>query len=341
MMKAHNALPPGTGPLGRRATIVDVATAAGVSKMTVTRAMNDRPGIKAETRERIKKLAQELDYVPSRYAKGLAQGARTSLGLAVPGLANPYFPTFVSSVVEQATKRGWQVVISDYGDGSMDPVFAVEQLAPQIDAVIGWLGNETGASQKVLGSRPLVLLDLAHAGAAGEVTFDYAYAARLALDHLRDRGRERIAYLDYVRDQGLSVRAQAFARRAGELGIPITFINSEDSAVGARTVISSLIETGQLPDALITFNDVMAIGAIKALAAAGKSVPQDCAVIGMDGIALGELLTPELTTLSIDFKEMGVVAVELVEELLSGQLSPGSEESKRVLKHQLSLRQSS
>lgn len=328
-------------PQGRRATIVDVATAAGVSKMTVTRAMNDQPGIKAETRERIRQIAQDLDYVPSRFAKGLAQGARTSLGLAVPGLANPYFPTFVSSVVEQATKRGWQVVISDYGDGSMDPVFAVEQLAPQVDAVIGWLGNETGASQKTLGRRPLVLMDLAHSGAAGEVTFDYSHAARLALDHLLERGHQKITYLDYVREEGLSVRAQAFARRAGELDIPITFLNSQDSAVGARKTVASLIEKGNLPDALITFNDVMAIGAIKALASAGKSVPKDCAVIGMDGIALGELLTPELTTLSIDFKDTGVVAVELVEKLLSGKMQPGSDEAKRVLQHQLQVRHSS
>lgn len=314
--------------------------AAGVSKQTVTRAMNDMPGIKTETRDRIRKLAEELDYVPSRYAKGLAQGARTSLGLAVPGLANPYFPTFVSSVVAQATKRGWQVVISDYGDGSVDPVSAVKQLAPQVDAIIGWLGNETGASQTVLGRRPLVLLDLANAGAAGEVTFDYMHAAKLALEHLVTRGTRSITYLDYVRSPGLSVRAQAFALMAGELGIPVTFLGSEDSAEGARKVVASLADKGQLPEAFITFNDVMAIGAMKALIRAGKSIPEDCAVIGMDGIALGELLTPELTTLSINFKEMGVAAVQLVEGLLSGELTPGSAGARHVLQHQLSLRES-
>jgi DNA-binding LacI/PurR family transcriptional regulator len=221
----------------------------------------------------------------------------------------------------------------------VDPVFAVEQLSPQVDAVVGWLGNETGASQKALGSRPLVLLDLANAGAAGEVTFDYAHAARLALNHVLERGPKTVTYLDYVRDQGLSVRAQAFARQAGELGIPITFINAADSAPGARQVVASLLEMGNLPDVLITFNDVMAIGAIKAMAAAGKSAPNDCAVLGMDGISLGELLTPELTTLAIDFKEMGVAAVTLVEELLSGKVQPGSDEAKRILKHQLRVRQ--
>lgn len=117
-------------------------------------------------------------------------------------------------------------------------------------------------------------------------------------------------------------------------------MNAEDSAAGARNAVTSLIEKDSLPDALITFNDVMAIGAIKALAAAGKSIPEDCAVLGMDGIALGELLTPELSTMAIDFKEMGVVAVQLVEELLQGVVHPGTQEARRTLKHQLASRQS-
>ena len=338
-MRHQNEDPPASLTM-RRATIVDVATAAGVSKQTVTRAMNDMPGIKAETRQRIRKIAQELDYVPSRFAKGLAQGTGTSLGLAVPGLSNPYFPSFVSSVVEQATKRGWQVVINDYGDGAVDPVSAIAQLAPNVDVVIGWLGDEHGASQKALGRRPLVLLDLADAGAAGEVTFDYTHAAQLALDHLRAQGHKKIVYLVYVRHQGLSVRAQAFARYAGEQGLPLTFKNSKDSAFGARQAVINMLESGTEPDAIITFNDVMAIGTIKALTQMGRLVPRDCAVIGMDGIPLGELFMPELSSLSIDFKETGAAAVQLAERLLSGQTVAGTPDAKTVLKHKLCLRQS-
>lgn len=329
-----------SGAPGRRATIVDVATAAGVSKQTVTRAMNDMPGIKAETRTRIQQLAKDLGYVPSRFAKGLAQGAQTSIGLAIPGLTNPYFPAFIASVVEQATERNWQVVISDYVDRAMGPVSAVSQLAPQVDAVIGYLGNETGASQEILGRRPLVLLDLTGSTSAGEVSFDYAHAAALALAHLAGRGVNRVAYLDYVRDGGLSVRGQAFARRAGELGMATTFLNAEDSAGSARETISAYLAKGNSPEAIVTFNDLMAAGAMKALTAGGKNVPGDCAVIGMDGIALGELLTPELTTLALDLREVGAVAVRLVERLLAGELPAGAAESRVVLQHHLVVRES-
>ena len=119
--------PTSSGPNVHRATILDVAAAAGVSRQTVTRAMNDMPGISASTRERVQRLAAELGYSPSRFAKGLVQGARTSLGLAIPDLTNPYFPAFASSVVEEATQRGWNVVVDDFGHGSGTGLDAVER----------------------------------------------------------------------------------------------------------------------------------------------------------------------------------------------------------------------
>ncbi|MDQ0925936.1 DNA-binding LacI/PurR family transcriptional regulator [Pseudarthrobacter sp. W1I19] len=122
-------------PRTRRATILDVAAAAGVSRQTVTRAMNDMPGISPATRERVQQLAADLGYTPSRFAKGLVQGARISLGLAIPDLTNPYFPAFASSVVEEATQRGWNVVVDDFGHGSGSALDAVARLAPQVDAV--------------------------------------------------------------------------------------------------------------------------------------------------------------------------------------------------------------
>ena len=326
----------------RRVTIKDVAREGGVSTQTVTRAINDMPGINIHTKDRIRKLAEELGYTPSRFAKGLVQGAGTCVGMVVPELTNSYFPAVVSSVVHHATRRGWQITLNESASDPDTMMLAIEQIAPQVDAVIGWSGSGLATCQRVLGRRPLVLLDHPeYPGAAGEVSFDYVHAAQLTLSHLISQGRTRISYLDSAPPSGLSVRAQAFARQAGEIGVPVTFLNAEGSAEGARTAVSSLMETNLLPDALITFNDVMAIGAMKAIAAAGKSVPRECSVIGMDGIAIGELLTPELSTLSLDFNEVGATTVQLVEDLLDGKISPGAMEAKRTLKHRMVYRQSS
>jgi DNA-binding LacI/PurR family transcriptional regulator len=361
------------GRQAKPATILDVAAAAGVSRQTVTRAMNDMPGIRQSTRERVQELARELGYTPSRFAKGLVQGSRTSVGLAIPDLTNPYFPAFASTVVELATQRGWHVVMDDYGHGGRNGRDAVEHLAPQVDAVIGYLGGHELAAQSLLGRRPLVVLDRAAGPAAGGVSFDYRHAAGLAIGHLARTGRRKILYLDAGQrqplpeapaapepgdgepteeldrtaasatsadhgNQLLSERGRAFARALDDAALAWTAVVLDDSPESARRGVTAVL--GEQPDidGIVAFNDVMAAGALKALADAGRAVPADCSVIGMDGIPLGELLTPELTTLSLDLRHVGRLAIELLEGLLSGALEPGSPEASLTVRHQLLIR---
>jgi DNA-binding LacI/PurR family transcriptional regulator len=329
---------PSPGRPAKRATILDVAAAAGVSRQTVTRAMNDMPGIKQETRERVKELALELGYTPSRYAKGLVQGSRTSVGLAIPDLTNPYFPAFASSVVEMATRRGWNVVLDGFGHGSGSSLDAVQRLAPHVDAVIGYLGSHAADAQSLLGRRPVVVLDDPEALAAGGISFDYAYAARLGLERLVGAGRTAIAYLDAGPASQLSARGAAFTRAAEDRGIGIVVVRASESAEAAGYAVESLLDDYPAMDGLLAFNDVMAAGALKALAASGRSVPQDCAVIGMDGIPLGLLVTPELTTLSLDLRDVGRTAVDLLAGLLTDAVLPGSPEARLTLRHELVIR---
>ncbi|MEV8001038.1 LacI family DNA-binding transcriptional regulator [Pseudarthrobacter oxydans] len=329
-----------SSPQVRRATILDVAAAAGVSRQTVTRAMNDMPGISASTRERVQQLAAELGYSPSRFAKGLVQGARTSLGLAIPDLTNPYFPAFASSVVEEATQRGWNVVVDDFGHGSGSGLDAVARLGPQVDALVGYLGASSTEAQSMMGRRPVVVLDFPSGQAAGLISFDYAYAAQLALERLKSVRRRRIAYLDADLEGPATTRGLAVAAAAADAGLELTLRRSADSASAAREAVRSMLEHDGRIDGLLVFNDLMAAGALKALHDAGRRVPEDCAVIGMDGIPLGELVTPELTSLSLDLRAVGRAAVDLVDSLISGRVQAGSPDSELVLKHQLVLRQS-
>jgi DNA-binding LacI/PurR family transcriptional regulator len=332
--------PSSPAPRIRRATILDVAAAAGVSRQTVTRAMNDMPGISPATREKVQQLAAELGYTPSRFAKGLVQGAQVSLGLAIPDLANPYFPAFASSVVEVAAQRGWNVVVDDFGHGSGSGLDAVTRLAPQVDALVGYLGACSNDAQTLMGRRPVVVLDYPSGEAAGGISFDYSYGARIALERLEEVGCRRIAYLDSDQEGPATTRGTAVADAAAEAGIGLTVRQAADSALAARAALQSLIEQDGDIDGLLVFNDLMAAGALKALQGAGKTVPGDCAVIGMDGIPLGELVTPELTTLALDLREVGRSAVDIVDNLLSGTTEAGSEGAMLVLRHRLVLRQS-
>lgn len=362
-----------SGYPAKRATILDVAAAAGVSRQTVTRAMNGMPGIKESTRQRVQELARELGYTPSRFAKGLVQGARTSVGLAIPDLTNPYFPAFASSVVELATLRGWHVVVDDYGHGGRSGLDAVEHLAPQVDAVIGYLGGYAERAQAVLGRRPLIVLDETPAGAAGSINFDYDHAAKLAVDHLVNANRRSVAYLDAAsvprqvqvpepddssisedpegQGRGVAVpedrkqlpgtaRGKAVAGRLDECGASWSLIVAEETAEAAEAAVAVFLRGNPETDGILTFNDLMAAGVLKALSGAGRRVPKDCAVIGMDGIPLGELLSPQLSTMALDLREVGRAAVELLDGLLSGAVSPGLPASRLTLRHRLVLRES-
>lgn len=327
-------------PRGPRATILDVAAAAGVSRQTVTRAMNDMGGISAETRERVQKLAAEMGYSPSRFAKGLVQGARISVGLAIPDLSNPYFPAFASSVVEAATERGWNVVVDDYGHGTGTAVEAAARLAPQVDALIGYLAPHPDQVQALMGRRPVVALDSPEAGTAGGISFDYRHAARLALTHLASRGCRSIVFLDSDQGGPAGSRSAAAAAVAAEAGIHLARHQAHPSAAVAKAAVARIIAGDGRPDGILAFNDLMAAGALKALQESAISVPEECAVIGMDGIPLGELLTPELTTLSLDLRAVGRSAVGLLDGLLTGAIQDCSPEAHLTLQHQLVLRQS-
>lgn len=327
-------------PRQGRATILDVAAAAGVSRQTVTRAMNDMTGISQATRERVQRIAAELGYTPSRFAKGLVQGARTSIGLAIPDLTNPYFPAFASSVVEAATARGWNVVVDDYGHGKGNALDAAARLAPQVDALIGYLGDHAVAAQAMLGRRPVVGLDDPQAPAAGSISFDYAYAARLGLERLVAHGCRSIAFLDSGQGGIAAGRGSAVSAAAAERGLQLLKFAAEPSAVHAREAVTAFLAGKAELDGLLVFNDLMAAGALKALQAAGRNVPGDVAVIGMDGIPLGELVSPELTTLSLDLRSVGRAAVGLLEGLLSGAIEPRGSDSALLLRHELVVRQS-
>ncbi len=303
--------------------------------------MNSMPGIKTATRDRILELARELGYTPSRYAKGLVQGARTSIGLAIPDLTNPYFPAFASSVVELATQRGWYVVMDDYGHGRGGGLEAVRNLSPHVDAVIGYLGGDAGPAQALLGRRPLIVLDQPAGTAAGSISFDYTHAARLSRDHLVATGRRHVAYLDARRPGYESTaRGTAFAGLFGSTGTELTCVTADESADAARQAVRELLTRKPQTDAIVVFNDLMAAGVLKALADMGRGVPGDCAVIGMDGIPLGELLTPELTTLALDLRDVGRAAVDLLEQLMGGSRADGAPALELVLKHRLVLRKS-
>lgn len=314
------------------ATILDVAREAGVSRQTVTRALNGLPDVSAATRDRVVAAARLLRYRPNRAAQDLVRGRDVTLAFLVEDFHNPYYPELAAELSRCAAERGWNLVL---GDVSLDPAQVRARLASllaRVDAIV-----LTGCRDGLVGQVPLdelragvlqvplVMLDgPPDAPVDARVDIDHADGVRQALDHLRRTGRERVAMIDSAQLPG-SQRTQAFRALLARDGArwaddPVVLADESPAAAGAAA--EEVLRRWPTVDAVLVYNDVMATGVLKALARRGVEVPGRVAVVGTDGLALGALVTPELTTVAIDLQALAEQALELAAQVLAGGDGP-------------------
>jgi len=307
---------------GRAPGVREVAAAAGVSRQTVSRVLNNHPSIRPETRERVLAAMEQLSFRPNRAARMLTTARSQALGVLVASPSSLFGPASSIDAIERAARdAGYFVTVAHAV--SLDAAAveaALEQLSAQaVEGVV-----VVAPQQRIQDAMDAVALrvpsiTLHGAGTAGDhgVFVDQLEGARLATRHLLDLGHTRIAHLSGPGDW-----SEARARREGFL--------LEMEAAGADAVVSregdwtaaSGAEIGAelLADAAITAvfssNDQMAIGAMHAARVAGRSIPDDLAVVGFDDIPEAAFLAPPLTTVRQDFAELGRRAVaRLVAEI--------------------------
>ncbi|WP_326708362.1 MULTISPECIES: LacI family DNA-binding transcriptional regulator [unclassified Streptomyces] len=335
---------PRTSRRGRHGvTIDDVARSAGVSRQTVSRAINDKPEIDPDTRARILEVAHTLGYRPNRHARGMAGPATTTLGLVVADVLNPFFPEVVAGVMEAADERGWQVAVYSTGSALEREQRVAATVADHVDACVGYFFAES-AIERVRGTGiPLVLLDHdTRPPAAGGVRIDFESGMRQALGHLMAAGHRRVVMLD---DRARGDGADPHSRRALFLalaaehgldadGAPVVPV--ANSVQGGADGMDRVLAEHPATTAVLAYNDLIAVGAMRRALRRGLDVPDDCAFIGCDGLMLGELMDPPLTTLHVDKRQVGRAAVEQVAALVQGR-GPFAE---RVIVPRLVIRES-
>ena len=276
-------------------TIHDVARSAGVSRQTVSRALNDKAEIDGSTKQRVLDAARELGYRPSRFARGLVRPDTTTIGLVVPDLLNPFFTEVASGALAAARARGRHVVVYDTAGDAEQELATLRVIGTQVDAVVGYF------------SRSEEDLDRFTPGVPGGA--DRPRAAPAAVQrHLdrrrgrRPRGRRppRRARAPADRDARRrraepSVRQLWFRRAAAAHGIAVApgwIARAAQTVDGGGAALASLLAAHPDVTAVFAFNDVIAIGALREARRFGLRVPADLAVIGFDGLALGTLVDP-------------------------------------------------
>ena len=329
------------GAGGRRVTIHDVADRANVSRQTVTRAMNDMAGISSETRQRVLDAARSLGYRPSRFGRGLVRHDHHTLGLVISNLLNPYYPEFASAVVARAAERGWTVVLLDCSSAE-DERTMINRMADQVDALIGYIHLSRSELDRTMPGVPVVWID---AGTKAEnpngVLFDLRPGLESIADHLLSAGVHRPVMLDIGSADGPSDRAREFVRSMAVRGVDVPVVRADgDQLEHSIETTSKIIDTMPKTDAILCFNDIMAFGALKALRARGREVPVDVRVIGIDGLAAGTYVTPQLTSLAVDMTEVAAMAVDIALGRLDGTVPSGSRRARRKIRHRLLVRES-
>ncbi|PRY16776.1 LacI family DNA-binding transcriptional regulator [Kineococcus rhizosphaerae] len=312
------------------ATIEHVAAAAGVSRQTVTRAMNDMDGISAATKGRVLAAAKELNYRPSRFGRGLARAAHDTLGLVVPDLANPYAPEFAAATVRYAGELGWNVVLVDTSH-ARDPGRILSDLAGQVDAVLGYLGDSAHWAEALAGM-PVVAVDPGAGGKTPDshlVRLDPRPALREAAEHLATAGVRHVVVLDGDGEHRTSDRARLIADALTARGLSAEFCNAGGQEVEAGRAAARRIVAAGLPDAVFAWNDILAVGALSTFTELGVRVPDQVRLLGIDGLSLGTFVTPQLTTLAADRHLVARHAVDLAIAAL-GPDAPAEPGSRRV-----------
>jgi DNA-binding LacI/PurR family transcriptional regulator len=309
-----------------QATLADVADLAGVSRQTVSNAMNNPALLKADTLERVQAAVAELGYSPNRAARNLRTRQSQLIGMrfapAQEGTANAAMDRFVHSLVEQCREAGYQVLLfaADSTDGG-DPVAGYDDLlrSTAVDAFVvtdTYLGNpqtawlaERGAPFVAFG-RPWDEPEAAHPW----VDVDGAAGVRMATEHLLDRGHSRIAWIGWRKDSRIGEdRRSGWADALHARGLSTAGLASrvEDTISSGADAAAVLLDEAA-PTAVVCASDTLAMGVLHMLAGRGLAAGRDLAVVGFDDSQVAQVVPGGLTSVRQPLEQ---VAVEIVARL--------------------------
>lgn len=299
-----------------RVTALEVARKAGVSQPTVSLVLsrNANARIAPETRARVLRAAEELGYRPNRLAQGLVRRRSFALGIIVPGFGNPVSGAIISGAERVAAQAGYAVLLCETGEIEVSQ--HLRALSDrQIDGVIIAGIGESDLPEADLARMNVVLVNQTST-VYSSVQDDSLSAGRIAAEHLLGLGHRRLAFLGPSSTaSAFRLRERGFAQglRAGVVTPSSEYWQRTDPTMaGGLAGMRALLALSARPTAVFCANDLIALGAHKACALAGVSLPSAMSILGCDDVDIGTLVTPELSTISTPKRELGARAVRLI-----------------------------
>ncbi|UOE46231.1 LacI family transcriptional regulator [Mucilaginibacter sp. SMC90] len=303
-------------------TIFDIARELGISKSTVSRALTGHPNVHASTREKVLKLAGDLEYQRNMYSIGLMKKRSHTIGILVPEFTRSFFPQVIIGAQERAKEAGYNLIIAQSDESYETEVAnAKVMLAYQVDGLLVSMTRETNNFDhlKIFQRKgiPIVFFNrVCDEMIVPKVIVEDYEGAYAAVQHLIDRGRKRIAHLSGPESLSISHRRKSGymdALKKNNIQADNDLIVHYDlSLPKVKIYVNYFLTLPDRPDAIFCINDPTAIETIRIIKESGLRIPEDIAVVGFSNDYVSHLIEPPLTTVEQPISEMGRTAADLL-----------------------------
>lgn len=314
-------------------TIKDIARQCGVSVSTVSRVLNDRPDVSPAVRAAVLEAVRSSNYVPNNSARDLVRVNSDAVGLVVRGVSNPFFADIIKAIEREIDAAGYTMVMQQIGIAEDEVARgAVMEREKKLRGLI-FLGGRSDCAPEDMGTITVPFVCCSFTNSFGTLSKseyssvsieDFETASR-AVRELHRLGHRRIAALiSETGDRSISeLRYHGYTTALREFGLePEPELVACAGSFGMHDAYAAtlrLVDSGAEFTALFAISDMMAIAAIKALEDRGRRVPEDCSVIGIDGLELSEYTRPTLTTLVQPRERMGAESVRILMDMIEGR----------------------
>jgi LacI family transcriptional regulator len=308
----------------------DVSAMAGVSISTVSHVVNNTRAVPERTRQKVMDAIRATGFMPNTIARSLKRAETRTLGLAIGDISNPYFTAVVHALEAAAVKAGYTIILTDIGEDPDRETAALHALiGRRVDGLFLSPSAAGGAEAIAHAKRnnvPVIQIDRVADRDCDFVVARNRPDMRRLVRHLIDRGHKRIGMLS-----GLAGLSSTKERIAGyQLGLkdggidpdPALMATADSTIAPAHTTTLKLLDLADPPTALVASNNLMALGALRALKERGLRVPDDMALVAFDEFEWTDLFQPRLTTISQPCQEIGEWAVKLMLDRIAAPHAP-------------------
>ena len=301
----------------------DIAKLAGVSSATVSRVINESATVKPATAERVRRVIAESKFFPNSSATTLKHGKSSTYGLIIPDITNPFFPELIRSFEKILVENGREMLMAttDFHPSRIQQSIR-RMLVRRVDGVALIASEiETEPIESLIHNRvPLVTMDRRITGPGlSDVSINNTSGMDEAISHLKDLGHSEIGFIGGMIGPTISDhRSHAFIKALKKHGLTANpeFMRAGNYRIsGGEAAMRELLQFRAGPTAILTANDLTAIGALRAIHRHGLTVPGDYSVIGFDDIELSDILHPPLTTLHLSRQEFAEIFFSALESM--------------------------